>query len=173
MIKEIEALKVGDPKDSDVSVGPLIDNSHLKRICDWTAEAVAAGAVVLTGGKILNEDQNIYTPTLIENAKSPLKIVDEEVFGPIAILDSFHDFDEAIRMVNDSKYGLQVGVYTDSITNMKKSHEELEVAGVIMNDVPGFRIDTMPYGGIKMSGFGREGVKYTIEEMTEPRLIVY
>ena len=173
LIKEINALKVGDPKSEDVSVGPLIDNHHLERIKEWTKEAVDNGAVVLTGGKIVDEKQNIFAPTLLENAKSPLKVVDEEVFGPIAILDSFNSFDEVISMVNNSKFGLQVGVYTDSITHLKKSHAELEVAGVIINDIPGFRIDTMPYGGIKMSGFGREGLKYTIEEMTELRLIVY
>ena len=173
LIKEIEGKKVGDPKDAQVLVGPVIDNSHLMRVSNWTKQAIASGAVVLTGGKIFNQEQNIFTPTLFENATSPLDVVDEEVFGPIAILDSFSDFDEAIKIVNDSKFGLQVGVYTNSIINMKKSHEEMEVAGVIINDVPGFRIDTMPYGGIKMSGFGREGLKYTIEEMTEPRLIVF
>lgn len=173
LIKQIKNLKVGDPKDGDVSVGPLIDKTHLKRICDWTREAVESGAHVLAGGNIVNESHNIFEPTLLENAKSPLKVVDEEVFGPIAILDSFSHFEQAIDMVNDSKFGLQVGVYTDSIENMKKAHEQLEVAGVIMNDIPGFRMDTMPYGGIKMSGFGREGLKYTIDEMTEPRLIVF
>jgi glyceraldehyde-3-phosphate dehydrogenase (NADP+) len=173
LIQEIESLKVGDPSEGDVSVGPLIDKMHLRRLGVWVQEAVDSGAHVLTGGGVFNEDQNIFEPTLIEKAKSPLKVVDEEVFGPIAIIDSFTSFDQAIEMVNDSKYGLQVGVYTDSIENMKKSHEDLEVAGVIMNDIPGFRIDTMPYGGIKMSGFGREGLKYTIEEMTEPRLIVF
>ena len=155
------------------SVGPVIDKGHLERISEWTREAISSGAKILTGGEIFNEKQNIYKPTLLENAKSPLKVVDEEVFGPIAILDSFKNFSDAIDMVNDSKFGLQVGVYTDSIMNLKRSHEELEVAGVIINDIPGFRIDTMPYGGIKMSGFGREGVKYTMEEMTEPRLIVF
>lgn len=173
LVKEIKALKVGDPKDEKVSVGPLIDSGHLNRIQEWVEEAVSHGGFVLTGGKVFDEKSNIYKPTLIENAKSPLKIVDEEVFGPIAILDSFETFDQAIEMVNDSKYGLQVGVYTNSLSNMKRSHEELDVAGVIINDIPGFRMDTMPYGGIKMSGFGREGVKYTIEEMTEPRLIVF
>ena len=173
LIKEIESLNVGDPKDDKVSVGPLIDKSHLERISQWCAEAVNGGAVAITGGKVFNDKQNIFMPTLFENVESPMKVVDEEVFGPVAIIDSFQNFSEAIEMVNDSKYGLQVGVYTDSIANLKRCHEELEVAGVIMNDIPGFRIDTMPYGGIKMSGFGREGVKYTMEEMTEPRLIVY
>lgn len=173
LIKEIESLKIGSPNDGDISVGPLIDSSHLSRITQWTNEAVASGAIILTGGTVYNEDQNIFLPTLFENAKSPLKVVDEEVFGPIAILDSFNTFDEAIDMVNDSKFGLQVGVYTDNIAHLKKSHEQMEVAGVIINDIPGFRMDTMPYGGIKMSGLGREGLKYTIEEMTEPRLIVF
>lgn len=151
----------------------MIDSSHLERVKEWVGEATAKGAFVLTGGEILDEKSNIFKPTLLENAKSPLKVVDEEVFGPVAILDSFDNFDEAIDMVNDSKFGLQVGVYTNSLANVKKSHEKLEVAGIIINDIPGFRIDTMPYGGIKMSGFGREGIKYTMEEMTEPRLIVY
>jgi glyceraldehyde-3-phosphate dehydrogenase (NADP+) len=173
LVKEIESLNVGDPKDEKTSVGPLIDHAHLKRIHQWCDEARVEGAVVLTGGEILSEKQNIFKPTLFEKAKSPLKIVDEEVFGPVAILDRFENFDQAIEMVNNSKFGLQVGVYTDSIANMKRSHDELEVAGVIMNDIPGFRIDTMPYGGIKMSGLGREGLKYAIEEMTEPRLIVF
>lgn len=173
LIKEIKSLKVGDPKEDNVSVGPLIDSTHLDRISDWCADAVQSGAIALTGGEVHNKKQNIFEPTLFENAKSPLKIVDEEVFGPVAIIDSFENFDGAIQMVNNSKFGLQVGVYTDSIENMKRCHEELEVAGVIMNDIPGFRIDTMPYGGIKMSGLGREGIRYTMEEMTEPRLIVY
>ena len=102
-----------------------------------------------------------------------MKVVDEEAFGPLATIESFKTFDEAIEKVNDSKFGLQAGVYTNNFSNVKKAHDLLEVGGVIINNVPGFRIDSMPYGGVKMSGLGREGIKYAMEEMTEPRLIVY
>ena len=102
-----------------------------------------------------------------------MKVVVEEAFGPIAILESVKTFDEAIDFVNDSKFGLQAGVFTNNFLNVKASHERLEVGAVIINNIPGFRIDSMPYGGVKMSGLGREGIRYTMEEMTEPRLIVY
>ena len=173
LINEIENLKVGDPNDQETLVGPVIDNGHLNRVNDWVNEAVANGATVLTGGEIISEAHNIYAPTLLSNTNTTMKVNCAEVFGPIAIIDSFNDFDEAIALTNDSDYGLQVGVYTDSFVNVKKAHEELEVGGIIVNNIPGFRIDNMPYGGVKGSGFGREGIKYAMQEMTEERLIVY
>jgi acyl-CoA reductase-like NAD-dependent aldehyde dehydrogenase len=173
LVIEINALKVGDPKDESTIVGPLIDKAHVDRISSWVKEAEDSGAEILTGGCVDNKNQMIFNPTLIRNAKSPLKIIDEEVFGPIAIIESFSSFDEALAMVNDSKFGLQAGIFTNNLEHMKKAHESLEVAGIIINDIPGFRIDTMPYGGVKMSGLGREGLKYAIDEMTEPRLIIY
>lgn len=173
LIKEIEKLPVGDPASAKTIVGPLIDKQHLERISSWVEEAKDGGAKVLTGGSIADEQANTYKPTLLAQTKSPMKVVDEEAFGPVAIIDSFENFDEAIQKANDSKFGLQVGVYTNSFTNVKKAHERLEVGGVIINNVPGFRIDSMPYGGVKMSGLGREGIRYAMEEMTEPRLIVY
>jgi len=134
---------------------------------------VQAGAHVLSGGKAVDVDRNIYAPTLLTGTRTDMKVSCAEVFGPVAILEEAADFGEAIARVNDSTYGLQAGVFTDSVANMKRAHDELEVGGIIINNVPGFRLDSMPYGGIKDSGLGREGVKYAMEEMSEPRLLVY
>ena len=173
LITAIKNLKVGDPNDNETLVGPVIDSGHLQRIDSWVKEATNNGAKILTGGEIVHKKHNIYAPTLLSNTDTSMKVNCAEVFGPIAIIDSFSNFDEAIEMTNDSEYGLQAGVYSNSFLNIKKAHEELEVGGVIVNNIPGFRIDNMPYGGVKGSGFGREGIKYAMEEMTEQRLIVY
>jgi len=173
LINDIEKLKVGDPNAVDVLVGPVIDHGHLVRIKDWVNEAVSKGAKILTGGTIISEKHNIYAPTLLSNTNTNMKVNCVEVFGPIAIIQKFSDFDEAITLTNDSDYGLQAGVYTNNFENVRKAHEELEVGGVMINNNPGFRIDNMPYGGVKNSGFGREGIKYAMEEMSEQRLIVY
>lgn len=173
LLNEIKALKVGDPSDESVLVGPVIDNGSLNRIKDWVEEAVSDGANILIGGAVMSERHNTYEPTLLSNTNVGMKVNCAEVFGPIAVIDSFKDFDEAIAMTNDSDYGLQVGVYTNNFNNVKKAHEELEVGGIIVNNIPGFRIDNMPYGGVKASGFGREGIKYAMQEMTEQRLIIY
>ncbi|NBG67126.1 aldehyde dehydrogenase family protein [Acidiluteibacter ferrifornacis] len=172
-IASIQKLKVGDAQDNEVLVGPVIDKGHLNRINDWVQEAKQKGAQVILGGAVLSEQHNLYEPTLITNSNSSMKVAAEEVFGPVAVLEKANSFEEAIKMTNDSKYGLQVGVFTNSLKNFKYATEELEVGGVIMNNIPGFRIDHMPYGGVKDSGLGREGIKYAMEEMTEGRLIVY
>lgn len=173
LVKEFEALKAGDPTDEAVSVGPIIDEHHFQRISSWVDEAVQAGARQLTGGKPVDAQLHVYAPTLLTNVPSGLKVNCAEVFGPVAVLEAVPDFSTAIARVNDSAYGLQAGVFTNSIAHMKKAHEELEVGGIIINGIPGFRVDSMPYGGVKDSGLGREGVKYAMEEMSEPRLIVY
>jgi len=173
LTEEIKKLLVGDPKEKDTIVGPLIDQTHFERIQEWVKEAQDAGAEVLIGGEVHKTQHHTYLPTLLTNTKSPMKVVDEEAFGPIATLEIAASFEEAIDKVNDSKFGLQVGVFTDSLQNVQMAFEKLEVGGVMINSVPGFRIDNMPYGGIKMSGLGREGVRYAMEEMTEPRLLVY
>lgn len=173
LIEEIKDLSVGDPNDENTIVGPLIDDLHLKRIQDWIMEAKSNGANILIGGDVNKFNPRILNPTLISNTKSTLKVVTEEIFGPVAILETFENFEHAIDLVNQSRYGLQVGVFTNNLIHMKKAFKSIEVAGVIINDIPGFRMDSMPYGGIKMSGLGREGVKYAIEEMTEPKLLVY
>lgn len=173
LVQEYAALKAGDPADATVTVGPIIDKKHFARIGSWVDEAVQGGAKVLTGGKAVDAARNVYAPTLLTGTRDSMKVCCTEVFGPVAVLEEATDFSEAISKVNNSSYGLQAGVFTDSVAHMKLAFEELEVGGVIVGNVPGFRIDSMPYGGIKDSGLGREGVKYAMEEMSEPRLLVY
>jgi glyceraldehyde-3-phosphate dehydrogenase (NADP+) len=173
LVKEYATVNAGDPGDPSVTVGPIIDKGHFDRIAHWVSEAVTGGAQVLSGGKAVDASRNIYAPTLLTGTKGDMKVSCAEVFGPVAILEEVADFGAAMACVNDSTYGLQAGVFTDSVANMKRAHDELEVGGIIMNNVPGFRLDSMPYGGIKDSGLGREGVEYAMEEMSEPRLIVY
>jgi glyceraldehyde-3-phosphate dehydrogenase (NADP+) len=173
LIEEIKKIHQGDPSDASCINGPLIDAGNVKRIKTWVDEALEEGANALVGAEIIDNEHNIYGATLLENAPNTSKVVQEEVFGPVAVLQKAKDFEEALRIVNDSVYGLQVGIYTKYIHRMKQAMDELEVGGIIMNNVPGFRIDNMPYGGVKDSGFGREGLKYAMEEMTEIRLVVF
>ncbi|HQX98952.1 MAG TPA: aldehyde dehydrogenase family protein [Flavobacteriales bacterium] len=173
LVKEYNALSAGDPSDPKVSVGPIIDKGHFERIGSWVDEAVKGGAKLLAGGKAVDAERNVYAATLLTDADPLLKVSCAEVFGPVAVIESVKDFASAIAKVNDSNYGLQAGVYTNNFAHVKQAHDELEVGGVIINSVPGFRVDSMPYGGVKDSGLGREGLKYAMEEMSEPRLIVY
>jgi acyl-CoA reductase-like NAD-dependent aldehyde dehydrogenase len=173
LVKAYASLKAGDPNDEGVSVGPIIDKGHFERVSTWVDEAVAGGASILAGGAAVDADRHVYAATLLADVNPGLKVNCAEVFGPVAVIESVDDFSAAIRRVNDSTYGLQAGVYTNNLTHMKQAHEQLEVGAVIVNNVPGFRIDSMPYGGVKDSGLGREGLKYAMEEMSEPRLIVY
>ncbi len=173
LVQEFAALKAGDPADATTTVGPVIDKSHFERIGKWVDEAVAGGAQLLSGGKPVDAACNLYAATLLTNTRRDMQVNCAEVFGPVTVIEEVADFDAAIARVNDSTYGLQAGVFTPRIDRMKQAHAELEVGGVIMNNVPGFRIDPMPYGGVKDSGLGREGVKYAMEEMSEPRLLVY
>lgn len=173
LIQSIQNLKVGNPQDGDTLVGPIIDAGHLGRIETWVNEAKNAGAIVLTGGKIASKEHNLFEPTLLTNTDATMKVSCEEVFGPVAVLEKFSTFEEAIAMNNDSKFGLQVGVFTNRLDHFKMAFEELEVGGVMINNIPGFRIDNMPYGGVKDSGLGREGLTYAMDEMTEGRLLIY
>ncbi len=173
LVKEFGSLKSGDPSDPAVSVGPIIDKGHFERISTWVDEAVKGGAHILVGGKAIDAERNIYAATLLTSTKDDMKVNCAEVFGPVAVIEQATDFSDAVAKVNDSTYGLQAGVYTNNFAHVKLAHDQLEVGGVIINNVPGFRVDSMPYGGVKDSGLGREGLKYAMEEMTEPRLIVY
>ncbi len=119
-----------------------------------------------------NRDGAYYEPTILTNTKFEMKVCSDEIFGPVVVLERFNDFDQALKMVNEGEFGLQAGVFTDSIKEMNKAFSELEVGGVIVNDVPTFRVDHMPYGGVKESGIGREGVKYAITEMMEAKILV-
>lgn len=170
VLERVAALKIGDPLDPATDVGPMINDEAAKRVSQWVDEAVAGGAKVLAGGK---GSERFYEPTVLTHTSSEIKVNREEVFGPVIVIEPYDDFDEAIRRVNDSRYGLQAGVFTNDTRLMFKAFDELEMGGVISNDVSSFRMDHMPYGGVKDSGFGREGLRYAIEDMTEPRLLVF
>jgi acyl-CoA reductase-like NAD-dependent aldehyde dehydrogenase len=169
LTKQVEQLKVGDPLDPNVDVGLVIQRSEVDRIDGWVKEAVAEGAEVLTGG---TPDGAFYAPTLISHVKPEMKVCREEVFGPVVTIAPYQTFEQALAMVNDSRYGLQAGVFTNDLNRAFEAHRSLDVGGVIVNDVSAFRADQMPYGGSKDSGFGREGIRFAMEEMTEPRIMV-
>ncbi len=169
LTKQVEQLKVGDPMDPTVDVGPVINRGEVDRILEWVNEAVAQGAEVLTGG---TADGPFFQPTLLSQTTPEMKVRCEEVFGPVTTITPYQTFDEALAEVNNSKYGLQAGVFTNDINRAFEAHRTLDVGGVIINDVSAFRADQMPYGGSKDSGFGREGLRFAMEEMTEPRIMV-
>ena len=171
--QSVSELKIGNPTEAGVVVGPLIDRVHVNRIDSWVHEARMKGAQVLFGGTVVDLENNIYAPTLLTNTQGDMKIVAEEAFGPVAIIEKVQYFDEVIREVNRSRYGLQAGLFTNQISQMKYAMDNLEVGALIINGVPGFRIDTMPYGGVKDSGLGREGVLFAMNDMLESRLLVY
>jgi len=167
-LEEVEEVKTGDPRDPQTVVGPLIDSEAADRVEQWIQEAKQGGAKILAGG---GRKGNMIEPTVITNANPSLKVSCQEVFGPVVLVAPYKNMEEAIRLVNDSSYGLQAGVFTQNIQHILKAYESLEVGGVMINEYPMFRVDHMPYGGIKDSGFGREGVKYAMEEMTEIKLL--
>jgi acyl-CoA reductase-like NAD-dependent aldehyde dehydrogenase len=169
LVKQVESLKVGDPMDPTVDVGPVIDKGEVVRIREWVDEAVSQGAEVLAGG---TGEGPFFQPTLLSHVKPEMKVCKEEVFGPVVTISPYQTFEEALTSVNDSKYGLQAGVFTNDINRAFQAQRSLEVGGLIVNDVSAFRADQMPYGGSKDSGFGREGLKYAMDEMTEPRIMV-
>jgi acyl-CoA reductase-like NAD-dependent aldehyde dehydrogenase len=169
LTKQVEQLKVGDPMDPTVDVGPVIQRSEVDRIRGWVDEAVSEGAEVLTGG---TGDGPFFQPTLLSQVTAEMKVCREEVFGPVVTISPYETFDDALAMVNDSKFGLQAGVFTNDINRAFEAHRTIDVGGVIVNDVSAFRADQMPYGGSKDSGFGREGLRFAMEEMTEPRIMV-
>jgi len=169
LVKQVESLKVGDPMDPTVDVGPVIDKGEVVRIKEWVEEAVSQGAEVLVGG---TGEGPMFQPTLLSHVNPEMKVCKEEIFGPVVTISPYQTFEEALAIVNDSKYGLQAGVFTNDIDRAFAAHRALEVGGVIVNDVSAFRADQMPYGGSKDSGFGREGLKYAMDEMTEPRILV-
>ncbi|MBI4686985.1 MAG: aldehyde dehydrogenase family protein [Nitrospirae bacterium] len=167
-IQKVKTLKLGDPIEDSTNIGPMIDLENISRVEAWVNEAKEKGAKVLTGGK---REGNFYEPTVLMDTTPEMKVSCMEVFAPVVTLAKIKDFNEGIQAVNNSQYGLQAGVFTDSIKHAFTAFEGIEAGGVIINDVPTYRVDHMPYGGVKMSGFGREGIKYAIEEMTEIRLM--
>jgi glyceraldehyde-3-phosphate dehydrogenase (NADP+) len=164
-----ESVPYGDPATEETIVGPLIRSEEADRVMGWIAEARAAGAEIVAGG---SRSGNVIEPTLLRGVDPKLRISCQEVFGPVAVVDTFGDFEEAVRKVNDSDFGLQAGVFTHDIDRAFRAFRDIQTGGVLINEMPTWRIDHMPYGGVKQSGFGREGVRFAIEEMTEPKLLV-
>src|SRR5918994_434125 len=170
LVANVEKLTVGDPLDEGTDVGPLITPDDRDRVKEWVDEAVAGGAELLTGGEVVDEGRCL-APTLLKAPPKDAKVWCEEIFGPVATIDTFTDFDEALRLANDSKFGLQAGVFTRDIGRGLEAAETLEFGGVLINEVPTFRADQMPYGGVKDSGNTREGPAYAVIELTEERFV--
>jgi acyl-CoA reductase-like NAD-dependent aldehyde dehydrogenase len=168
-IEGVGKLKVGDPRDPDTDIGPLISVKDAQRVESWVDEALAAGATRLYGGQ---RNGAMFPPTVLSDIKPDMKVACEEVFAPVVTLSPYADWDEAIATINNTEYGLQAGIFTNDMKLIMDAWDRVEVGGLQVNQVSTFRVDHMPYGGIKASGFGREGVKYTIDEMTEIRLMV-
>lgn len=165
----IGKLRTGDPTRDETQIGPMINRAALDRVSDWVREALEKGASILAGGV---RTDPYFSPTLLSDVTPDMKVWCEEIFGPVATLTTYENFDEAIERVNDSKYGLQAGVFTQQLDLIMEAHRSIEAGGVVVNDVPSFRADHMPYGGVKESGTGREGIRYSMDEITEPKVLV-
>ncbi|PGS53456.1 aldehyde dehydrogenase family protein [Bacillus sp. AFS041924] len=164
-----ELLKIGSPLDLQTDISALISKKDVTRIDEWVNHAMKDEAVLVTGGEII--DERLYKPTILTNVKNSSEVSCKEIFGPVVVINSYENLDDAINEVNNSRYGLQAGIYTDNLQKALYATKKLHVGGVLVNDVPTFRVDLMPYGGVKESGYGREGIKYAIQEMTEMKLI--
>ena len=169
LLEGVSKLKTGDPLDDSTDLGPMIRESDAVRASEWIQEAVRGGARVLCGGQ---RHGPMLEPTVLTGTRPEMKVNCQEIFAPVVTVELYDDFYQALRQVNNSPYGLQAGLFTRDAKLIFNAYEELEVGGLVAGDVPAFRIDHMPYGGIKDSGLGREGLRYAIEEMTEPKLLV-
>jgi acyl-CoA reductase-like NAD-dependent aldehyde dehydrogenase len=168
LVELTETVGCGDPTHDDILVGPMISEEAAMRVENWVNEARQQGANVICGGE---RDGQFYRPTWLTDVPEDAKVSCQEVFGPVAVFARYLDFEAALRAANASPYGLQAGVFTHSLPRMMDAFETLEVGAVIINDIPTWRVDHMPYGGVKASGLGREGPRYVIQEFTEPRLL--
>jgi glyceraldehyde-3-phosphate dehydrogenase (NADP+) len=169
-VERVRQLRVGDPLDPATDLGPMVDEKAVRRTDEWVREALDAGASALVGGE---PDGLYYPPTVLVEVPKDARVCGEEVFAPVVNLFRVPDFAAGIGEINDSHFGLQCGIFTNDLERTLLAHDELEVGGVIVNDVPTWRIDPMPYGGVKDSGLGREGLRYSIEDMTELRLLAF
>ncbi|MGB9857748.1 MAG: aldehyde dehydrogenase family protein [Dictyoglomaceae bacterium] len=170
LIDGVKRIKVGDPMKEDTDMGPVINEDAAKRIEEWIKEAENMGAKVVFGG---NRERTLFEPTVVINVPVEAKLFSKEVFGPVVVVNPFDKLSEAIEMANNSEYGLQAGIFTNDIEEAFYAIKKLEVGGVMINDAPSYRADFMPYGGVKGSGIGREGVKYALEEMTEIKTVCF
>lgn len=168
-IEGTKKLKAGDPQDPNTEISVMIDENNALRVETWVNDAVKDGAKILHGGK---RKGNYFEPTVITDTKPQMNVCALEIFGPVVTLEKISSVDKAVDEINNSQYGLQAGIFTDSQKEINAAFDRLEVGGVVVNDVPTFRVDHMPYGGVKNSGFGREGLKFAIREMLEPKLLV-
>lgn len=172
-VEEVAALRCGDPADAQTDVGPLIRPSDAERVREWVREAEAGGATLLAGGGDRESLANsVVAPVILTGTKPGMKVLDEEVFGPVMVIERVDNFDEALEQVNRSEFGLQAGLFTRDAKRIFAAYERLEVGGLVVGDTPTWRMDPMPYGGVKALGLGREGIRYAMDEMTEPRLLV-
>ncbi|MGB0714469.1 MAG: aldehyde dehydrogenase family protein, partial [Phycisphaerae bacterium] len=169
LVMATKGLQAGDPREERTFIGPMISEAEAKRLHGWIEEAVARGGKLLCGGALQGA---MLEATLLEDVPEDERVCTEEAFGPVAVLSRFHDFDAALDQINRSSFGLQAGVFTRDLYKTHRAWNTLDVGGVIVGDVPSWRIDHMPYGGVKDSGLGREGIRFAIEDMTEPRLLV-
>lgn len=169
MSKKTTALKFGNPMDVSTDISSMIDEQNAIRVESWVREAENQEAKLIVGGV---RQGTFYEPTILTNTKPQMKVNSKEIFGPVITIEPYSEFDEAIELVNGTEFGLQAGIFTNSISEMDEAYRNINVGGLIINDVPTFRVDHMPYGGIKDSGFDREGVKYAINHMMEPKLLV-
>jgi acyl-CoA reductase-like NAD-dependent aldehyde dehydrogenase len=169
LLEGVRKLRVGDPLDEESDLGPMIRESDAIRAYDWVQEAIRGGARLLCGGQ---RHGSLFDPTVLTSTKPGMKVNCQEIFAPVVTVEPYSDFSSALKHVNSSPYGLQAGLFTRDAKLIFQAYDELEVGGLIAGDVPTFRIDHMPYGGVKDSGFGREGLREAIEEMTEPKLLV-
>ena len=169
LVEGVKRLKAGDPLDESTDLGPVIRESDAIRVTQWVDEAVRAGARLVCGG---TRKGSIVEPTVLTGTKPEMKVNCQEIFGPVVTIEPYRAFDEALRRINSSNYGLQAGLFTRDAKLLFQAFDDLDVGALIAGDIPSFRIDQMPYGGVKDSGLGREGLRYAIEEMTEPKLLV-
>lgn len=172
LLSETNAVKSGNPETEGVINGPLIDQASMERTVDRVNEALRCGATLLSGGKILNPESRIFAPTIVSNVDPSLSLQKDEAFAPIAILETVRNTEHAVKLANNSRFGLQCGIFCTDVEAFKIAYSELEYAAVLLNSAPGFRLDHLPYGGIKDSGQGREGIRYAMQEYTESRLAI-
>jgi acyl-CoA reductase-like NAD-dependent aldehyde dehydrogenase len=168
-VEQSRKIKQGDPLSDDTDFGPMIHAGAAARICTWVQEAIEQGATVALGGEC---HHSTFPPTILENTAPDMRVVKDEVFGPVVNVIAYSDIDNVIERINDSDFGLQTGIYTNDMALAMSVIHRLNVGGVMINDVPTFRVDHMPYGGNKLSGVGREGPRFAIEEMTTLKMVV-
>ncbi len=169
LVSQLKKIKAADPDLDSTLVGPMIKEAEAQRLKKWIDKAVKKGAKILAGGELKGV---MFEPTLLEQVDPNLEVYKDEVFGPVAILEKYSSFEQGIARINQSRFGLQAGIYTQSLEKMLYAWDQLQVGGVIINDIPSFRVDNMPYGGVKDSGLGREGIQSAIRDMQEERLLV-